>query len=210
MDQNKVEAIRNWPQPRTITEVRSFHGLASFYRRFIPHFSSVMAPVTDCMKGKQFSWMEEAGVAFERIKELLTTAPILALPDFQLLFELHTDASKVGIGGVLSKKGRPIAYFSEKLSGAKMRYGTYDVEFYAIVQAIKHWRHYLFQKEFVLYTDHEALKHLQGQDKISARHASWVAYLQQFTFVVKHKSGVTNRVAAVSYTHLTLPTTPYV
>src|SRR5574338_356514 len=195
VDQSKIEAIRDWPQPKTITEVRSFHGLASFYRRFIPHFSSVMAPVTDCMKGKQFAWTEEAGVAFERIKELLTTAPILVLPDFQLVFELHTDASKVGIGGVLSQKGRPIAYFSEKLSGAKMRYNTYDVEFYAVVQAIKHCRHYLFQKEFVLYTDHEALKHLQGQDKIAARHASWIAYLQQFTFMVKHKSGVTNRVA---------------
>ena len=92
----------------------------------------------------------------------MTTAPILVLPDFQLLFELHTDASKVGIGGVLSQQGRPIAYFSEKLSGAKMRYSTYDVEFYAVVQAVKHWRHCLFQTEFVLYTDHEALKHLQG------------------------------------------------
>ena len=111
------------------------------------------------------------------------------------MFVLHTDASKVGVGGVLSQKGRPIAYFSEKLSGAKLRYSTYDVEFYAIVQAVKHRRHYLFQKEFVLYTNHEALKHLQGQDKISARHASWVAYLQQFTFVVKHKSEVTNHVA---------------
>ncbi|PKI42324.1 hypothetical protein CRG98_037295 [Punica granatum] len=76
-----------------------------------------------------------------------------------------------------------------------MRYNTYDVEFYAVVQAIKHWRHYLFHKEFILYTDHEALKHLQSQDKVSARHASWVAYLERFTFVVKHKSGVTNRVA---------------
>ena len=69
----------------------------------------------------------------------MTTAPILVLPDFQLLFELHTDASKVGIGGVLSQRGRPIAYFSEKLSGAKMRYNTYDVEFYAVVQVVKHW-----------------------------------------------------------------------
>ena len=136
-----------------------------------------MAPITDCMKGKKFSWMEEEGSAFEQIKELLTSTPILVLPDFQLLFELHTDASKVGIGGVLSQKGRPIAYFSEKLSGAKMRYSTYDVEFYA-VQAVKHWTHYLFHKEFVLYTDHEALKHLQGKNKIAARHASWIAYLQ--------------------------------
>ena len=87
VDENKVEAVRSWPQPKTITEVRSFHGLVSFYRRFIPHFSSVMAPVTDCMKGKKFEWSEEAGVAFEKIKTLLTTAPILVLPDFQLLFE---------------------------------------------------------------------------------------------------------------------------
>ena len=86
-------------------------------------------------------------------------------------------------------------FFSEKLTGAKLRYSTYDVEFYAVVQAVKHWRHYLFHKEFILYTDHEALKHLHSQDKVSARHASWVAYLERFTFVVKHKSGVTNKVA---------------
>ena len=138
VDESKVEAVRSWPQPKTITEVRSFHGLVSFYRRFIPHFSSVMAPVTDCMKGKKFAWSEEAGVAFEKVKTLLTSAPILVLPDLQLLFELHTDVSKVGIGGVLSQNGRPVAYFSEKLSEAKLRYSTYDVEFYAIVQAVKH------------------------------------------------------------------------
>ncbi|PKI52273.1 hypothetical protein CRG98_027338, partial [Punica granatum] len=129
-----------------------------------------------------------------KIKERLTTAPILVLPDFQQPFELHSDASKVGIRAVLSQNNRPIAFFSEKLTGAKVRYNTYDVEFYAVVQAVKHWRHYLFHKEFVLYTDHEALKRLHSQDKVSARHASWVAYLERFTFVVKHKSEVINRV----------------
>ncbi|GKA63332.1 putative nucleotidyltransferase, ribonuclease H [Tanacetum coccineum] len=155
VDPSKVLAIDQWPRPSSITEVRSFHGLASFYRRFIPHFSGVMAPITDCMKGTRFDWTHDAEAAFLEIKRRLTSAPILVLMN--------------SIGVVLSQSGRPVAYFSEKLSGAKLRFGTYDLEFYAIVQAIKHWRHYLFQREFVLYTDHDSLKYLGSQDKISHR-----------------------------------------
>ena len=92
----------------------------------------------------------------------MTNAPILVLPDFANPFELHCDASKVRIGAVLSQYGRPMAYFSEKLSGSRIRYSTYDVEFYAVVQAVRHWRHYLFHREFVLYTGHDALKHLHS------------------------------------------------
>ncbi|KAJ9552872.1 hypothetical protein OSB04_016917 [Centaurea solstitialis] len=195
VDESKVTVVKQWPTPKTITDVRSFHGLASFYRRFIPHFSSIMAPVTDCMKGKTFVWTDAAESAFQLIKEKLITAPILVLPDFSQAFELHTDASKVGIGGVLSQGGRPIAYFSEKLTGPKLRYSTYDVEFYAVVQAVKHWRHYLFHKEFVLFTDHDSLRHLHSQDKVSHKHGRWIAFLEKFTFVVKHKSGASNRVA---------------
>ena len=119
----------------------------------------------------------------------------MVLPDFEAPFELHCDASKLGIGAVLSQHGRPVAYYSEKLAGARSRYSTYDIEFYAIVQAIKHWRHYLAHKEFILFTDHVALKYLGTQDKISSRHASWTAYLQQFTFVIKHQSDKLNKVA---------------
>ncbi|KAF8093386.1 hypothetical protein N665_0383s0018 [Sinapis alba] len=202
MDPQKVAAVSSWPAPTTITAVRSFHGLASFYRRFVHNFSSIMAPLTDCMKSTTFEWTPEASRAFEVIKLKLTTAPILVLPDFELPFELHCDASKLGIGAVLSQQGRPIAYYSEKMAGARVRYSTYDIEFYAIVQAIKHWRHYLAHTEFVLFTDHVALKYLGSQDKISARHASWTAYLQQFTFVIKHQSGKLNKVAdALSRRH---------
>ncbi|XP_076907423.1 uncharacterized protein LOC143563859 [Bidens hawaiensis] len=148
-----------------------------------------------CMKGKTFVWTEGAELAFQVIKEKLTTAPILVFPNFSLVFELHTDASKVGIGGVLSQGGRPIAYFSEKLAGAKLRYSTYDLEFYAVVKAVKHWRHHLFHKEFVLFTDHDSLRHIRTQDKISHKHGRWLAFLEKFTFVVKHKTGVSNRVA---------------
>ncbi|XP_052625755.1 uncharacterized protein LOC128132814 [Lactuca sativa] len=178
VDESKVAAVRQWPTPTTITEVRSFHGLASFYKRFIPKFSSIMAPVTDCMKGKTF-----------------TTSPLLVLPDFSQVFELHTDASKVGIGAILSQGGRTIAYFSEKLTGPKLRYSTYDVEFYEVVQAVKHRRHYLFHKEFVLFTDHDSLRHIHSQDKVSHKHGRWMSFLEKFTFVVKHKSRMSNRVA---------------
>lgn len=119
-----------------------------------------MAPITNCMKEGAFTWTPEASKSFDIIKEKLTTAPILVLPDFSITFELHCDASKLGIGAVLSQLGRPVAYYSEKLAGARSRYSTYDVEFYAIVQAIKHWRHYLVHRDFVLFTDHDALRYL--------------------------------------------------
>ncbi|XP_024010447.1 uncharacterized protein LOC112085464 [Eutrema salsugineum] len=188
VDKNKVEAVQSWPVPRSLTEVRSFHGLASFYRRFVPHFSSIMAPITDCMREGKFTWTDAASTAFATIKDKLTSAPILVLPDFTQACELHCDASKLGIA-VLSQQGRPIAYYSEKLSGARIRYSTYDIEFYAVVQAIKHWRHYLFHREFILFTDHDALKHLDSQAKVSSRHATWITFLQQFTFTILHKAG---------------------
>ena len=207
VDPQKVEAVASWPTPTTISEVRSFHGLASFYWRFVYNFSAIMAPITDCMKSGLFLWTEDAARGFTLIKDKLTSAPILVLPDFEAPFELHCDASKLGIGAVLSQRGRPVAYYSEKLVGARGRYSTYDIEFYAVVQAIKHWRHYLAHKEFILFTDHVALKYLGTQDKISSRHASWTSYLQHFTFVIKHQSGKLNKVAdALSRRHALVST----
>ncbi|GJY14437.1 putative reverse transcriptase domain-containing protein [Tanacetum coccineum] len=136
-----------------------------------------------------------AELAFQGVKEKVTTSSILILPDFSKVFELHTDASKVAICGVLSQGGRPVAYFSEKLAGPKSRYTIYDLEFYAVIQAVKHWRHYLFHKEFVLFTDHDSLRQIRTQDKVSHKHGHWLAFLKKFTFVVKHKTGVSNRAA---------------
>lgn len=207
VDASKVEAVHSWPVPKTISEVRSSHGLAFFYRRFMSHFSTIMSPITSCMKEGTFRWTHEASAAFELIKEKFTTAPILVLSDFETTFELHCDAPKLGIGVVLSQKGRPIAYYSEKLAGSRGRYSTYDVEFYAIVHAIKHWRHYLVHREFILFTDHDALQHLDSQEKVSSRHARWIAYLQQFTFYICHQPGKLNRVAdALSRRHTLLST----
>ncbi|KAI0499806.1 hypothetical protein KFK09_018014 [Dendrobium nobile] len=115
VDQRKVEAISNWPVPRSFTEVQSFHGLANFYRRFIKNFSSMMVPITNCLKLKTFCWEDEQASSFEEIKQALSSAPVLALPNFDKPFHVDTDASDIGIGAVLSQENRPVEFFSEKL-----------------------------------------------------------------------------------------------
>ncbi|KAJ9567692.1 hypothetical protein OSB04_003658, partial [Centaurea solstitialis] len=195
VDESKVVAIKSWPVPSSATEVRSFHGLASFYMRFVKNFSTIVAPLTECTKQGSFEWTQSAQNAFEKIKECLCTSPILALPDFNQLFEVECDASGVGIWAVLVQNKRPIAYFSEKLNDSKKNYSTYDKEFYAIVRALDHWSHYLRPKQFVLHSDHQALKHINGQSKLNPRHAKWVEFLQSFIFVSKYKTGSSNIVA---------------
>lgn len=116
--------------------------MVSFYRHFIHNFSTIMAPIMGCIKEGKFSWSTETTIAFEVIKEKLNTSPLLALMDFSQPFELHYDASKVRIGVMLIQSGNLVAYFRVKLSGSKLNYSTYDVEFYVLVQALKHWSSY--------------------------------------------------------------------
>jgi hypothetical protein len=159
MDPEKVEVIRNWPSPRNVFEVRSFHGLASFYRKFIRNFSGISAAMMDTVRKqhKVFQWTAEDERSFNLLKRKITEQPVLMWPDFQKTFQVKCDASGYAVGGVLSQDDRPVAYYSEKLDDAKLKYSTYDKEFYAIIQALKKWRHYLIPKEFVLYSDNHAL-----------------------------------------------------
>nr|KYP33985.1 Retrovirus-related Pol polyprotein from transposon 17.6 [Cajanus cajan] len=172
VDPEKIKAIQEWLTPKSVGDIRSFHGLASFYRRFVPNFSTLASPLSELVeKNVEFLWGEKQERVFLALKDNLTHTPFLALLNFSRTFELECDASGVGIGVVLLQGGHPIAYFSEKLKGASLNYPTYDKELYALVRALQTWEHYLIPKEFVIHSDHESLKYLRGQGKLNKRHA---------------------------------------
>jgi hypothetical protein len=180
MDPKKVKAIKEWPSPRNIFEVRSFHGLSSFYRKFIRNFSGICAPILEIVeKEKQpFRWTEATEKGFKLLKEKITKRSILSLPDFNKIFTVRCDTNWTTVGGVLSQDDKPIAYFNEKLNEPKQKHSTYDKEFYTVIQALKKWRHYLVPKDFVLYSDNHDLQFITKKDKLNQKHAKWVEFMQ--------------------------------
>ncbi|XP_073525656.1 uncharacterized protein [Phyllobates terribilis] len=208
VDKDKVKAVQDWPTPTSMTQVRSFLGLAGFYRRFVKDFSSIAAPLTELTKkGTPFVWGDVQEQAFSTLKWRLTHAPLLVLPDFTKPFEVECDASGIGIGGVLMQEGKPIAFFSEKLKGACLNYSTYDKELYALFRVLKTWQHYLWPREFVLQTDHESLKYFRSQDKMDRRHGRWMEFIETFPYVIKYKKGKDNVVADALSRRYTILTT---
>ena len=143
IDPTKIEAVKNWPSPKNIREVRGFLGLTGWYLIFIPGYARIASPITSTLKKtKTFAWNEDAEQAFILLKEALISDPILALLDFAKPFLVTTDASGQAIGGVLSQEGRPIAYESRKLRTHELNYPTHDLELLAVVHALKIWRHF--------------------------------------------------------------------
>ncbi|XP_065369018.1 uncharacterized protein LOC135961445 [Calliphora vicina] len=197
-DPEKVSAIVNWPVPKNIRQVRGFLGLAGWYRRFIENFSSIVFPITEILSTKKkFVWTPEAQAAFENIKTLLTTAPILVNPDFKKKFYLHCDASNFGIGAVLIQlddqgQEKPIAFMSKKLNTAQRNYSVTERECLAALEAIKRFRCYLELQEFEVITDHASLVWLMRQPDLTGRLARWVFKLQSFKFNISHRKGKEN------------------
>nr|GEV90614.1 putative reverse transcriptase domain-containing protein [Tanacetum cinerariifolium] len=145
MDPVKVEAITKWPRPTSVTEVRSFLGLAGYYRRFVEGFSRLALPLTKLMrKGENFVWNKEREKSFEELKQRLVSAPILTLPSGSGGFQIYSDASKKGLGCVLMQHGKVIAYASRQLKPYEVNYPTHDLELAAVFFALKIWRHYLY------------------------------------------------------------------
>eukprot|EP00253_Pinus_taeda_P011652 PITA_11652 len=196
VDPEKIKAIMDWPVPKDVTDVRSFMGLAGYYRRFVEGFSKVAFPITSLQKkGKSFQWTPNCQKSFEQLKHLLTTAPILCIADPNKDYVVCTDASKEGLGGVLMQEGRVIAYESRKLKEHEQRYSAYDLELAAVIHALKMWRHYLMGRKFLLLTDHHSLTNYFSQPTLNARQARWMDFLSGFNFDIKHLQGKENRVA---------------
>jgi hypothetical protein len=193
VDEAKIEAIKSWLIPATLTQLWSFLGLAVFYLCFMRDFSTIAAHLNDLMKkGVLFRWGDAQDQAFHTLIDKLTHAPLLLLPHFSKTFELECDTSGIGIGGVLLQKGKLMAYSSGKLSGLSMNYSTYDKELYALVHILETWQHYLWPKEFVIHYYHESLKHIRGQAKLNKRQTKWVEFIEMFPYIIKHRKGKDN------------------
>jgi hypothetical protein len=170
VDPRKVETVSNWKQPTNVSEIRSFLGLAGYYRRFIEGFSKIARPMTELLKKEnKFNWTESCEKSFQELKRRLTTAPVLTLPDIQRDFVVYCDASRQGLGCVLMQDGKVVAYASRQLKSHEQNYPTHDLEFAAVVHALKIWRHYLIGNKCEIYTDHKSLKYIFTQPDLNLR-----------------------------------------
>ncbi|GAU16304.1 hypothetical protein TSUD_299360 [Trifolium subterraneum] len=193
VDPNKVVSVTNWPIPNNVKGVRGFLGLTGYYRKFIRDYGKIAKPLTELTKKNAFVWSEEAGKAFDSLKKSLTTAPVLALPDFSKEFIIECDASGGGIGAILMQSKRPIAYFSKALGTNNLAKSAYEKELMALVLAIQHWRPYLIGRRFIVSTDQKSLKQLLQQRMVTADQQNWAAKLLGYDFEIIYKPGKLNR-----------------
>ncbi|KAJ8751464.1 hypothetical protein K2173_016678 [Erythroxylum novogranatense] len=164
VDPHKIEAVMSWEAPRTVPELRSFLGLAGYYRRFVEGFSLISAPLTKLLrKNVPFRWTEECQKSFEELKHRLTTAPVLGIPSRTGGFVVYSDASHQGLGCVLMQHGRVIAYASRQLRSHEVNYPVHDLELAVVVFALKIWRHYLYGETFQIFTDHKNVDDLRRE-----------------------------------------------
>jgi transposase InsO family protein len=200
-DPEKVEAILNYPTPSSRKDIKRFLGTATWYRRFVPNFSTIAGPLNRLTSSKKggppFKWTPEADAAFLKLKECLVTAPVLSCPDYSKSFEVHTDASNYGVGAMLTQsidgKEHPIAYMSRSLTPAEKNFSITEREALAVIVALEHWRCYLENGQpFTVFTDHSALKWFLSINNPTGRLARWGVRLSAFNFELKHRRGVDN------------------
>ena len=197
-DPKKIEAIKTWTEPTSVRELRSFLGLCSYYRRFIKGFATVAKPLTKLThKNVKFVWTKECQEASDSLKHHLIQSPILAYPDFGKPFILDTDASDSGVGAVLSQmidgEERVVAFASRTLSKTEQKYCVTRKELLAVVTYVKHFRHYLYGREFRVRTDHSSLRWLMNFKDSEGQWARWLETLAMFNMTIEHRPGTQHR-----------------
>ena len=196
-DPEKISAIKNLKAPQTVKEVRSFIGMASYYRSFIENFSLLVKPISELTKKhSKFTWDDEKEKSFQILKDKLCSAPVLAHPNLNHPYKLYTDASDYAIGGILTQeidgKERPIQYISRQLGGSELKWATIEKEAFAIIFSLNKLRQYLLGSKFTIYTDHKPLRSLFTSQVQNLRVQRWAVILSEFTCDIEYKTGKTN------------------
>jgi len=194
-DPAKIQAVKEWPTPTTVKQVRGFLGFAGYYRRFVRNFGVIAGPLHALTKTDGFCWSLEAQSAFDTLKAVLCNAPVLALPVFDKQFMVETDACGQGIRAVLMQKGHPLAYISRQLKGKQLHLSIYEKELLAFIFAVRKWRHYLLPSHFIIKTDQRSLKYLLEQRLNTPVQQQWLPKLLEFDYEIQYRQGKENLVA---------------
>jgi hypothetical protein len=195
MDANKVAAVAAWPPPRSAGGLRGFLGLAGYYRKFIREFGLITAPLTCLLQRDAFDWDTEAVEAFQALKRALTTRPMLQMSNFDKLFMVDCDTLGVGFGAVLHQGAGPLAFFSRPFVARHLKLAAYERELIGLVQAVRHWRPYLWGRHFLIRTDHYSLKFILDQRLSTVPQHQWISKLFGFNFTVEYRPDRLNTVA---------------
>lgn len=196
-DPTKINIIKQWPSPKSVTQLRAFLGLTGYYRRFIQGYGVICRPLFDALKKDSFTCSKAQQQAFNNIKEVMSAPPVLALPDFSKPFILEADASGTGIGAVLMQNGRPISFLSKTLGPKAAACSTYEKEAMAILEALKKWKHYIASTSVIIRTDQQSLKYIHEQRLIGGIQHKLLVKLLGIDYKVEYKKGRENKVADV-------------
>ncbi|KAL5575524.1 hypothetical protein UlMin_017223 [Ulmus minor] len=187
-DPYKVQAMEQWPTPKSEKEVRGFLGLTGYYRHFVKNYGLLARPLTKLLKKVGFHWGQPESDAFATLKLAMVSLPVLAMPNFDKLFVVESDASGTGIGAVLMQEGRPIAYFSRALSSSSRLKSVYERELMAIVLAVQKWRHFLLGRHFIIRTNQQSIRFIVDQWLVAPDQIRWVVKLLGYDFEVQYKT----------------------
>jgi hypothetical protein len=203
VDPSKIEAVSKWQSPKSVTEIRSFLGLAGYYRRFIENFSKIAKPMTELLKSNTpYVWSDKCEASFQELKTRLTTTPVLTLPDASKDFVVYCDASRKGLGCVLMQGGKVVAYASRQLRKHEENYPTHDLELTTVIHTLKIWRHYLMGNKCDIYTDHKSLKYIFTHSELNLRQRRWLELIKDYNLNIHYHPGKANVIAdALSHKH---------